>query len=189
MSFNEAILKLLNPLGNRQNLHGTKSYPIPWQISEGKYGIKHYSTRPNLPKNGGTINVVVTDRNMNKIDYVNNLYEYSYGGQKTCGFLAQNIGLDRYSTKSNGFGLCYQDNYEDKPEIRVETYYEVYYQNPWDGGWPGINNTQYNKNGHAEPVTGGYMSGNYFSTVNIPVITTYKTSETNYMGMWPVFAI
>ena len=195
MSQNEAILKLMVPYGNKQNLHGTYSYPYPDQRSEGKYAITHCSRGVCQVSS-----VYFPVDNRNKIDDTkfNNLYEYSYGGQNTIGFLSQNSGTIGYANRSNGYGMLYQDNYEDKPEIRVNTKYYVY---TFDSYGPSNNQlmtyTQYSKNGHAETSTayttndwgGGYTFRYHAVTVNIGVVTTYKTSTENYQGMWPVLAV
>ena len=200
LSYNEAILKLMVPYGNKQNV--PSNYAYPWKISEGKYGIMHridgiymtqqqkYSKNVNVP--GYRLTAT------NRISIINALYEMSFAGQGTIGLLSQNANWYYFSNRSNGYALNYQDNYEDKPEIRVQNYYTLENRN----AVVEVSQSNYSKNGNAinsggdSAWNGGASDSGYRGstghwggyTWQVGAATLYKTSGGPYYGFLPVFA-
>ena len=191
MSQNEAILKLLTPYGNRQNTHDTYSYPIPWLVSEGKYGFRNY-----IPFGDPVVSFYGAGNYRSDVHYcvpnlvdqitiINNMYLFAPASQDVVGLLAQNADNAGWVNRSrHGYGMCYQDNYEDKPECRTQNllYFPI-----------GTNGNTYSKNGDTGVYRVSQRWGNPSNSTNYMDTTygqtTYKTSNTHMQGMLPVFSI
>ena len=195
MSQNEAILKLMVPYGNKQNV--PSNYAYPWKISEGKYGIQHRITSNvhlwtiNFNKNESRYVQAYNLYLENKINLFNNLYQYTYSGSNAIGLLSQNANWWFFSNQTDGYALCYQDNYEDKPEIRVNTDYIWTHRDR-----PNLQrgNSYYSKNGDAINAGGaiwaGGNGGNDFNCGYAQNYTTvYKSSNSQYNGFFPVLSV
>ena len=174
LSYNEAILKLLVPYGNRQNLVSA-SVP-PWKISEGKYGLKCNITNSEVvPFRESYTKFKILNRVVN---IASNLYQFASWGTNCVAMTTTAIydpNNNFFRTTRDGYGLSYQDNYEDKPEIRVEIN-SYNYESNYNGYYQ-----RYSRNGE---VLNPYVINNGGWSK-----TFYKTSTAPYAGMWPVINI